>query len=94
MKWFAHNAYMNSSIACYMQGLGKTLQTIALLGYMIKMRGIPGPHLVIAPKSTLSNWMSEFRRWCPSIDVICFIGSQPERVSKMSTLSVCTIRVF
>ncbi|XP_065886497.1 SWI/SNF-related matrix-associated actin-dependent regulator of chromatin subfamily A member 5-like [Dysidea avara] len=61
-------------------GLGKTLQTIALLGYMIKLRGVPGPHLVIAPKSTLSNWMSEFKRWCPSIDVICFIGSQPERV--------------
>ena len=80
MKWFVR--ILDILITCYIvQGLGKTLQTIALLGYMIKMRGIPGPHIIIAPKSTLSNWMSEFRRWCPTIDVICFIGSQPERVS-------------
>ena len=45
-------------------GLGKTLQTISLLGYLNEYRGIKGPHLVIVPKSTLGNWMNEFKRWC------------------------------
>ena len=62
------------------KGLGKTLQTIALLGYMCLMRDVPGPHVVIAPKSTLSNWMSEFKRWCPRIITICLIGTAEERV--------------
>lgn len=43
-------------------GLGKTLQTISLLGYMKHFREMAGPHLVIVPKSTLANWMSEFER--------------------------------
>ncbi|KAF7839328.1 ISWI chromatin-remodeling complex ATPase CHR11-like [Senna tora] len=40
-------------------GLGKTLQTISLLGYLHEFRGITGPHMVVAPKSTLGNWMNE-----------------------------------
>lgn len=64
------------------QGLGKTLETIALLGYMGLMRDVPGPHVVIVPKSTLSNWMTEFKRWCPSLEIICLIGTADERVRK------------
>ncbi|XP_055336791.1 chromatin-remodeling complex ATPase chain Iswi-like [Paramacrobiotus metropolitanus] len=59
-------------------GLGKTLQTISLLGYMVVMRQ-ERPHLVVAPKSTLRNWMSELRRWCPSIRPVELIGTQEER---------------
>jgi len=39
-----------------MQGLGKTLQTISFLGYLKHIRGIPGPHLVIAPK-VRARWL-------------------------------------
>lgn len=46
-----------------LQGLGKTLQTISLLGYLREFRGITGPHMVIVPKSTLHNWLNEFKRW-------------------------------
>ena len=63
------------------QGLGKTLQTISLLGFMKHYRHIPSPHMVICPKSTLSNWMNEFKRWCPSLKAVCLIGSQEQRVS-------------
>jgi SNF2 family DNA or RNA helicase len=49
------------------KGLGKTLQSIALLGYLKHVRGIPGPHIIICPKSTLSNWCNEFKRWVPSL---------------------------
>ncbi|KAL0267636.1 UNVERIFIED_CONTAM: hypothetical protein PYX00_009848 [Menopon gallinae] len=60
-------------------GLGKTLQTISLLGYMKHYRQIPGPHMVIVPKSTLANWMNEFNKWCPSIRAICLIGDAEAR---------------
>ena len=44
-------------------------------------RGISGPHMVIVPKSTLHNWMNEFKRWCPSLRATKFIGNAEERVS-------------
>ncbi|XP_050039578.1 SWI/SNF-related matrix-associated actin-dependent regulator of chromatin subfamily A member 5 [Dermacentor andersoni] len=62
-------------------GLGKTLQTISLLGYMKHYRNINGPHMVIVPKSTLANWMSEFQRWCPSLRAVCLIGDQNARAA-------------
>ncbi|XP_001632824.2 SWI/SNF-related matrix-associated actin-dependent regulator of chromatin subfamily A member 5 [Nematostella vectensis] len=62
-------------------GLGKTLQTISLLGYMKNFRKVPGPHMVICPKSTLANWMAEFERWCPSIRAVCLIGNQEQRTA-------------
>ena len=64
-----------------LQGLGKTLQTISLLGYLHEYRGIHGPHMVIVPKSTLHNWINEFRKWCPIIRAVKFHGTQEERVS-------------
>ncbi|KAG1693943.1 SWI/SNF-related matrix-associated actin-dependent regulator of chromatin subfamily A member 5 [Nymphon striatum] len=62
-------------------GLGKTLQTISLLGYMKHYRNIPSPHMIIVPKSTLHNWMSEFKRWCPSMNTVCLIGDQVTRAA-------------
>lgn len=43
-------------------GLGKTIQTIAFLSHL-KGNGLHGPYLVIAPLSTLSNWMGEIERY-------------------------------
>ncbi|XKL63332.1 hypothetical protein PGB90_005696 [Kerria lacca] len=60
-------------------GLGKTLQTISLLGYLKHYRNINGPHMVIAPKSTLKNWVNEFEKWCPTLGVVCLIGDQETR---------------
>jgi len=62
-------------------GLGKTIQTISLMGYMKHHRNQPGPHIVIVPKSTLSNWMTEFQRWCPSLRAVCLIGTQEQRAA-------------
>jgi SWI/SNF-related matrix-associated actin-dependent regulator of chromatin subfamily A member 5 len=61
-------------------GLGKTLQSISVLGYMMEYDGIRGPHLVMVPKSTLSNWCNEFARWCPSLRIIRFHGNKDERL--------------
>ena len=48
-------------------GLGKTLQCISLLGYMKHYRSVSGPHMILVPKSTLANWMNEFKKWCPTL---------------------------
>lgn len=60
-------------------GLGKTLQTISLLGYLKHFKNSAGPHIVIVPKSTLQNWVNEFNRWCPSLKAVCLIGDQETR---------------
>ncbi len=82
LKHPSHSRFLNDWWwFCFgFQGLGKTLQTISLLGYMALMRDVPGPHVVIVPKSTLSNWMTEFKRWCPILEIICLIGTADERV--------------
>jgi ATP-dependent DNA helicase len=38
-----------------------------------------GPHLIVAPLSTLSNWMEELQRWVPSIPVVMYHGTPQER---------------
>jgi SWI/SNF-related matrix-associated actin-dependent regulator of chromatin subfamily A member 5 len=80
LNWMIH-LYDNgiNGILADEMGLGKTLQTISLLGYLNEFRGITGPHMVIVPKSTLHNWMNEFKRWCPMIRARKFHGNQEER---------------
>lgn len=39
-----------------------------------------GPHMVVAPKSTLGNWMNEIRRFCPVLRAVKFLGNPDERV--------------
>ncbi|KAJ3163274.1 hypothetical protein HDU88_006372 [Geranomyces variabilis] len=60
-------------------GLGKTLQSISFLGYLKHFQNIDGPHLVIVPKSTLHNWMNEFKRWVPTLDAFMFHGAKEDR---------------
>ena len=67
-----------------MINIGKTLQSISVIAYMKEYLNISGPHLVMVPKSTLSNWMNEFKRWCPSIRTLKFHGSKEERSDIMN----------
>lgn len=55
-------------------GLGKTIQTISLITYLIERKQQSGPYLVIVPLSTLTNWNLEFEKWAPSIDRIVYKG--------------------
>jgi len=48
-------------------GLGKTIQTIAFYCFLLEM-GITGPFLVIAPLSTIPNWLSEFSKFSPKVN--------------------------
>eukprot|EP00271_Cylindrocystis_brebissonii_P005099 TRINITY_DN17038_c0_g1_i1.p1 TRINITY_DN17038_c0_g1~~TRINITY_DN17038_c0_g1_i1.p1 ORF type:complete len:1097 (-),score=364.26 TRINITY_DN17038_c0_g1_i1:1012-4302(-) len=67
-------------------GLGKTLQTISLLGYLHEFKGISGPHMVVAPKSTLGNWINELKRFCPVLRAFKFHGNQDERTYQRDVL--------
>ena len=42
-------------------GLGKTIQTIALIAFLKEFKRIHSPFLIIGPKSTLGNWLNEFK---------------------------------
>lgn len=59
-------------------GLGKTCQVIAFLAHLLE-RGIPGPHLVIVPGSTLENWLREFKTFCPRLNVVPYYAGLNER---------------
>lgn len=61
-------------------GLGKTLQTIAFLAYLREL-GIPGPFIIVAPLSTLSNWITEFKKFTPTIPVILYHGAAIDRTN-------------
>lgn len=36
--------------------------------------------MVVAPKSTLGNWMNEIKRFCPVLRAVKFLGNPEERV--------------
>lgn len=59
-------------------GLGKTIQVIGLLCYLLQ-KGQNGPYLIVVPLSTLSNWRTEFARFAKDIPVVIFYGKKEER---------------
>ena len=97
LNWLVnqHQLGLNSILADEM-GLGKTLETISLLGFLSQYLQIQfvfkremmnrGPHLVLVPKSTLGNWVNEFKRFCPSLKPFRFHGSKEERVELVKRL--------
>lgn len=52
---------------------GKTIQSIAFLGSLFE--DSIGPHIVVAPLSTLRNWEREFATWAPQMNVVCTLSS-------------------
>jgi len=89
-KWYV--CYLVSFDA--LQGLGKTIQTISLITYLIERKRQSGPFLVIVPLSTLTNWNLEFDRWAPSVRTVILKGSPTQRKEqyyrlKSSDFQVC-----
>lgn len=75
------NLLYHNHMSCILaddMGLGKTLQVIAFLAYL-KQINEPGPHLVVVPSSTLENWLREFQKFCPTLKIEPYYGSQQER---------------
>uniref|UniRef100_A0A3P9CS51 Proliferation-associated SNF2-like protein n=1 Tax=Maylandia zebra TaxID=106582 RepID=A0A3P9CS51_9CICH len=66
-------------------GLGKTIQCIGHIAMMIEKK-VLGPFLVVAPLSTLPNWINEFKRFTPEVSVLLYHGSQPERTELLKQI--------
>ena len=76
-----HENSINGVLADDM-GLGKTVQTIAFLGWLKSTQSSSEKslaHLIVVPASTLANWENELKRFCPSLAVVTYHGSQNER---------------
>ncbi|CAD8104118.1 unnamed protein product [Paramecium sonneborni] len=71
-------AGLNGILADQM-GLGKTIQTIALFGFMKQFKNISGPHLIVGPLSTVSNWEREISEWLPKCRVLKMMATQEWR---------------
>lgn len=73
LKWMAslHSNNINGILADEM-GLGKTIQTVSILCYLWENRNIDAsePHLIIVPKSTVPNWVKEFKKWAPHFTTV------------------------
>jgi SNF2 family DNA or RNA helicase len=63
----------------FSRGLGKTIQAISLIAYLMEFKQNLGPFLVIVPLSTLSNWQNEFTKWCPTARTVCYKGTPAQR---------------
>ena len=74
-----------SGILADEMGLGKTIQVIAMIAHL-KSMGVPGPFLIVAPLATLPNWVREFGKWLPSLPVIRYHGSGPDREVMLQTV--------
>lgn len=96
LKWLVgcHETGVNAMLADEM-GLGKTIQTISLLAHLACEHGIWGPHLIIVPTSVMVNWEVEFKKWCPSLKILTYFGTQKDRKlkrtgwSKPNSFHVC-----
>lgn len=80
LQWMVSlfNNNLNGILADEM-GLGKTIQTISLIAYLMENKGVVGPHLIVAPKAVLPNWITEFSTWAPrshSLSLVHVMGLQ------------------
>ncbi|XP_058492697.1 E1A-binding protein p400 isoform X9 [Solea solea] len=76
-----HKKHLNGILADE-TGLGKTVQTVAYMAHLAGQEGIWGPHLVVVRTCKLLNWEVEFKRWCPGLKILLYLGNKRERRSK------------
>lgn len=76
------NLLYQNKLSCILadeMGLGKTCQVISFMAYLKATSDKKNAHLVVVPSSTLENWLREFQKFCPSLVVQAYYGSQAER---------------
>ena len=86
LNWL--NLLWSKEISCILaddMGLGKTCQIIAFLAHLQEQK-VTGVHLVIVPGSTLENWLREFARFAPKLQVRPYYGSQNERAELRASI--------
>jgi superfamily II DNA or RNA helicase len=63
-------------------GLGKTLQALAVIS--TERPKDAGPSLVVCPKTLVSNWIAEARRFAPNLRVMSPVGTKAERAAMLA----------
>jgi len=76
--YLLYQANLNGILADEM-GLGKTLQTISMFALLKEKNICSGPHLVVVPSSTLTQWYNEIQHWCPTLKTVTYYGTLTER---------------
>lgn len=79
INWLA--LLFENELSCILaddMGLGKTCQVIAFLAHLYE-KNIKGPHLIVVPSSTIENWLREFQKFCPTLNVMPYYAGQNER---------------
>ena len=77
MNWL--NLLYKKRLSCILaddMGLGKTYQVIGFLAHLLES-GDKGPHLIVVPAATLENWLQEFQRFCPALNVEPYYSTVP-----------------
>ena len=78
VSWLLFNFLQDKNcILADEMGLGKTVQSVTFFEH-VRRYGIDGPFLVVAPLSTLGNWMREFELWS-DMNAIVYHGSSTSR---------------
>lgn len=81
LRWMSALADRNlGGVLADEMGLGKSVQLIALLLARQNEARTVGPSLIVCPASLVYNWMAEFERFAPSLDVRAAVGTRRERM--------------
>jgi ATP-dependent helicase STH1/SNF2 len=95
MRWCASIfAIPRISTENIFKGLGKTIQTISLITFLIEIKKRRGPFLVIVPLSTMTNWAGEFAKWAPGVKTISYKGNPTQRRNLQMELRVGQFQVL
>lgn len=76
MNWLT--LLYKNNLSCILaddMGLGKTIQVIAFLAHIYEA-GVRGTHVIVVPSSVLENWLREFQKFCPSLEVVPYYGEK------------------
>jgi len=87
LSWlnFLYENNFNALLADEM-GLGKTVQVLA---FFSRLRNFC-PVLIVAPKSLINNWNSEFRRFLPSACLGVYYGPDREASFELNSFTITT----
>ncbi len=86
LGWFTflRNAGLGGCLADDM-GLGKTVQVLAMLLARRRAKDRRGPTLVVAPRSVMSNWIREAKRFAPTLRTATYHGAGRAEVLEDTT---------
>ena len=81
VRWLLNKLRLGASaILGDEMGLGKTVQTAVFVAASRAMGLLDDkPVLVVAPLSTVPNWMAELRKWCPTLNRVGYVGNAAAR---------------